>query len=138
MTTTVKRPGRIVVGVDGSEHALRAAEWAAQEAERTGDVLEIHAASYGGFVYATPHEVKETLDRFVDEARGVVEKVAPGVKTKAVLHEGSPVTSLVAASKGADLVVVGTRGVGGFKGLVLGSTSNQVVAHAHCPVAVIR
>ncbi len=127
-----------MVGVDGSEHALKAVEWAAHEAERTGDVLEIHTASYGAFVYATPHEIKETLERFVDEARRVVEKAAPDVRTKVFLHEGPPVTSLVAASKGADLVVLGTRGVGGFKGLLLGSTSNQVAAHAHCPVAVIR
>lgn len=133
---TDPRP-RIVVGVDGSDGSTKAVEWAAVEAERTGAILELHASGYG-FVYAPPSEVKGVLGRFLDDAVNHVEKVANGVVTKRFTHEGSPVSALIKASKSADLVVVGSRGLGGFSGLMLGSVSQQVSAHAHCPVAIIR
>ena len=73
-----------------------------------------------------------------EQAAARAEKVAPGVKTKAVTHEGAPAKVLVEASKGADLLVVGSRGLGGFGGLVLGSVGRSCALHAHCPIAIVR
>ena len=129
---------RIVVGVDGSENATRALEWAASQAERTGTLLEIHTSYGPGYVFITPSEVEQTLQRLVDQATARAVQVAPGVVTRGKTHQGSPATALIEASDGADLLVVGSRGLGGFRGLLLGSVSQQCSLHAHCPVVIIR
>ena len=64
--------------------------------------------------------------------------VAPGVTFKGVTHEGPAAKVLLEASEGADLLVVGSRGLGGFSGLLLGSVSQQCSLHAHCPVVIVR
>jgi nucleotide-binding universal stress UspA family protein len=133
--------GRIVVGVDGSpasEHALR---WAADQARSTG--AEVHAIlawrlplGYGVTVRPGPdwaahgeHLLATTVARALDEqAAGVVREVV----------EGTPAVELIRAAADADLLVVGCRGRGGFAGMLLGSVSRHVAAHAACPVVVHR
>jgi nucleotide-binding universal stress UspA family protein len=129
---------RIVVGFDGSEGALLALDWAAAEAGRTDSVLEVHAAYLAGYSFVTSAEVREEMGRLAAEGVDHVREVAPNVVTKAVGSDASPVAALVEASKGADLLVVGSRGLGGFRGLVLGSVGHKCAMHAHCPVVVVR
>lgn len=129
---------RIVVGFDGSEGALLALDWAAAEAGRTDSVLEVHAAYPAGYSFVTSAEVREEMGRLAEQGVDHVHEVAPNVVTKAVGSDTSPVAALVEASKGADLLVIGSRGLGGFRGLLLGSVSHKCAMHAHCPVVVVR
>ena len=134
---------RIVVGVDGSEPARRALRWAADEAGRRGAILDVmyawHVPYAGGYSYLAG---STDVDVFGEEARLVLNRLlseanlddAPGVEP--ILVEGSAARSLLDAAKGADLLVVGRRGRGGFAELVLGSVSHQVSLHAPCPVAI--
>lgn len=129
--------GRVVVGVDGSPGADLALRYAAGEAARLGDVLEVHAAYGSGYVYLTPTEAVESLKPILEAAEARARDVAPGVEVLTFSHDGSPARALIDASEGADLLVVGSRGRGGFAGLLLGSVSQQCVSHAHCPVTVV-
>lgn len=134
---------RIVVGADASKHAREAMRWAISFAQ-PGDTIElVHAwnlRAIGGF--EAPHlspstfEVganqllRDTADEvFEDEERELFEIVFTAV-------HGHPAESLIERSEGADLVVVGRRGLGGFRSLLLGSVSASVVQNAHCPVVV--
>jgi len=129
--------GRVVVGIDGSPGADLALAHAAAEAARLGDVLEVHAAYGSGYAYLTPSEAVESLKPLLDGASSRAHQVAPEVPVVTVSHDGSPAEALIEASDGADLLVVGSRGRGGFVGLLLGSVSQQCVTHAHCPVTVV-
>ncbi|MGO8864521.1 MAG: universal stress protein [Acidimicrobiales bacterium] len=129
---------RVVVGIDGSEGGRRALEWAAAEAGRTGAVLEAHASYGPGYVFITTNEVHESLQQLIDEAADRVAQIAPGLTFKGLTHEDSAAKVLIEASEGADLLVVGSRGLGGFSGLLLGSVSHQCSLHAHCPVVIVR
>lgn len=73
------------------------------------------------------------LEKAVDDALGVT----PGVEVEQSVLEGTPAQVLVEAAQGADLLVVGTRGHGGFTGLLLGSVSQQAAHHAPCPVVIV-
>lgn len=141
-------PG-ILVGIDGSEHSRRALEWAVREAALRHaplTVLTVHQAivSYwtAGAV-ASPGDTdiaKEALDAAKAETDSVLAQVdaasrPPSVTVKAVT--GLPAEELLYAAEGADMIVVGSRGAGGFKRLLLGSVSTQVTHHANCPVVVI-
>jgi nucleotide-binding universal stress UspA family protein len=139
-------PG-IIVGVDGSGHSQRALEWAVKEAAVRHvplTVLTVHPSivGYFGGVVTTPQDMEQTEQVRV-AVRAEAEKVLAAlegphpesVKIRAV--HGFPVEELINASKEADLVVLGSRGVGGFTRMVLGSTAGQVVQHAHCPVTVV-
>jgi nucleotide-binding universal stress UspA family protein len=140
-------PG-IVVGVDGSDHSRRALEWAIREAGLRGaalTVLAVHQVAGNHWtgnpeIYPADQPATAVVRRAAEDAvqQAVSQAGAPGpasVTVRAV--SGLPAQELVAASSDADLVVVGSRGGGGFAKLVLGSVSNQVVSHAACPVAVI-
>ena len=141
-------PG-ILVGIDGSEHSRRALEWAAREAALRHaplTVLTVHQAmvSYwtaGAVAYAGDMDfAKEALDAAKTETDSVLEQLdaasrPPSVNVKAVT--GLPAEELLYAADGADMIVVGSRGAGGFKRLLLGSVSTQVTHHANCPVVVI-
>ena len=140
-------PG-ITVGVDGSEHSRRALDWAVREAGLRGaalTVLAVHqvASNYWtGSPEAYPADqpaaeaVRRAAEDVVQEAVSQAGEPGPAsVTVRAV--SGLPARELVQASSDADLVVVGTRGGGGFSALVLGSVTNQVVSHAACPVVVI-
>ena len=139
-------PG-IIVGVDGSGHSQQALEWAMKEAavrHMPLRVLTVHPAivGYYGGVVTGPQDLELT-----EKARAAVseeaDKVLAGLDgpnpesvTVSAVH-GFPVEELINASRNADMVVLGSRGVGGFTRLVLGSTADQVVQHAHCPVVII-
>ena len=139
-------PG-IIVGVDGSGHSQRALEWAMKEAAVRHvplTVLTVHPSivGYFGGVVTTPQDVEQTEQVQVavrteaDKVLTALEGLHPeSVKIRAV--HGFPVEELINASKEADLVVLGSRGMGGFTRMMLGSTAGQVVQHAHCPVLIV-
>ncbi len=137
--------GPIVVGVDGSESALTAVRWAAEEAARHRVPLKlVHAYRLPARGYPemvlTSHEVREAFEqqggKWLDEAAAGVRDLVPDVETSLVVER--PAAALIAASRDARLVVLGSRGLGGFSGLVVGSVAVAVSAHGSCPVAVVR
>ena len=136
---------RIVVGVDGSSSARRALKWAVTEAEAWGAELTAIAAvpmaSGAGALAWLPAavdreqvlaDVRSGLDRAINEALEGHE----GVTVRRHALDGNPAELLAEFSTAVDLVVVGSRGRGGFSGLLLGSTSQAVLSHASCPVLV--
>ncbi|MBO9555045.1 universal stress protein [Cellulomonas sp.] len=134
----------IVVGYDGSTHADEALAWAAKEAARVRAPLQIvhveHALVDGYVIADRPlDQVAQVGERVL--ARGVerVQGMEPDIEvtTHLELRDSAPAV-LVEASRGAQLLVVGSRGRGGFAGLLLGSVSIAVSAHAYCPVVVVR
>ena len=133
----------IVVGIDDSRGARAALGWALDEAQRHGahvDVLHAFEVEVAWIDAAdTPRWSK--LQREAAEAAlsTVVEgAAAPAtVEVNANVVEGNPVTVLTEASEHADLLVVGSRGRGGLRGLLLGSVSQRCVERAHCPVVVV-
>ena len=137
----------IVVGVDGSANAEAALEVAAAEARLRGESLRVVAAwevpptVYGGGFAPVDTDV---FDSFRDRARGVAGEAAktaaekaPDVQCEVVVEEGDAASVLLDQAKDAALIVVGTRGLGGFKSFLLGSVSQKVVHHAPCPVLVV-
>jgi nucleotide-binding universal stress UspA family protein len=141
-------PG-IVVGVDGSDHSQRVLEWAVKEAalrQAPLTVLTVHqvvGSAWTGNPVVLPEDrpeeakAREAADAAVNQVLSTVgEAKPPSVTVRAT--SGFPARELVDASQDADLVVVGSRGGGGFRGLLTGSVSTQVVNHAECPVVVIR
>ena len=134
----------VVVGVDESPLAIEAARWAAREAERAGTRLTVvHAWHYPYVGIRTG--VSEPRDDMQRDAAEVLAKVveqvreaAPSVHLERSLPEQIPAEALVDASADADLVVVGSRGRGGLRTLLLGSVSRAAVQHSDCPVAVVR
>jgi nucleotide-binding universal stress UspA family protein len=141
--STVTERAKIVVGVDGSRAAAKALAWALDEARlRKCRLQVVHSfpalVSYAG---TTAHEyypqVKKEAEQAFDQLLEDLPK-SPDVEIERTLVSGSPAGQLVDASSGASLLVVGSRGMGGFRGLLAGSVSTQVVHHAHCPVVVIK
>lgn len=136
---------RIVVGVDGSESSKDALRWAKAHAETDGaELVAISAWSYPVASFpmlvnqvAAPETFDVEGETRAALARVVKETLGDAEVTQRVF-EGHPVTVMLAASRDADLVVVGSRGHGGFIGSLLGSVSQSLVAHADCPVVVIR
>ena len=133
---------RVVVGVDGSEPSTRALRWAgfmAHVLDATIDavmVWEITAAMAGGWTDGWDPE-KDT----VEELHATVAEAfssPPPVPVREIVRRGSAASELVEASRGAQLLVVGSRGHGGFAGLLLGSVSSASAEHAHCPVLIIH
>ncbi len=135
---------RIVVGVDGSESSLRALNWAAQQAEMTGAKLEVVTTWEWPTTYGAPLPYPADWDPSADarkvlrEATEPLQKEHPDVEIKLTVAEGHAAPALVEASKGADLLAVGSRGHGEFVGMLLGSVSEHCVSNAHCPVLVLR
>ena len=138
---------RVVVGVDGSERSRAALHWAAEEAkEHQAELVallawrppppEIAPASIPPLGPDT-HAQARAEQILADTLANVFGNQHP-VPITSQVTEGSAAKLLIEASRTADLVVVGTRGHGGFAGLLLGSVSQQVVAHAACSVTVVR
>lgn len=136
--------GPVLVGVDGSDSAAYAIELAADEAERRdAELVLLHVRSPERGAVA-PEVAAEASTAERAEAAGLLVEAAdrvraahPGLRvTERAVTAASPETALVEASGEASLVVVGSRGRGGFVGLLLGSVSQAVVQHAHCPVLV--
>ena len=140
----------IVVGVDGSDHSRYALTWAMREAVKHGlplTVMSIHppparpATSIYWGVHSYPEDnfdeqlARAAVQEFVDKAAGEIGE-APEITVS--IGTGDAAEELVKASQDADMLVVGSRGGGGFARLLMGSVSSQVVHHALCPVVVIR
>lgn len=136
----------VVVGVDGSEESLQAAQWAALEAERRGSLLRIvTVAAMPARMRAQPgpprtvaDELQEYYAKAVEAAVTRVRQVAPGLDTDTRMLSGPAALAIAQAGSGAALLVVGARGVGGFTALLLGSVSRYVATNAPCPVVVVR
>jgi nucleotide-binding universal stress UspA family protein len=135
---------KVIVGIDGSKGSRRALEWAVQEARMRGATLDVIYAWHYPYFAAMPtgaaiidsEMLQEAADRIVEDALAEVDTTDVVVERHVV---GGPAAMvLVDRSADADLVVVGSRGRGGFAGLVLGSISQQVASHAHCPVTIVR
>lgn len=137
---------RIVVGVDGSEGSKNALRWAARIAEATGARIDAIAAweltsLYGWSalsaipaIYSPQPEIEKSLNETIDEVFGADRP--KNMRVKAL--EGPAAKTLLSVSEGALMLVVGSRGRGGFTGLLLGSVSAKVAEHARCPVLVVH
>jgi nucleotide-binding universal stress UspA family protein len=141
--------GRVVVGVDGSRHSELALEFAFEEASVRGCGLtallawEIPSVETYGWLRVPPPQnllpIYETdARRLLAESLGGWSEKFPDVDVRRLVVHAAPVAALVAASAGAEAVVVGSRGMGGFRSLLLGSVSHAVLHHAQCPVVVVR
>jgi nucleotide-binding universal stress UspA family protein len=136
----------IVVGVDGSGHSRKALERAAAEAAAHGvplTVLVVHQAVrdvYGAVSHyaddaSLTDKAREAAQAEADQALAGL-GAQPASVTVTAVH-GLPVDELIKASQDADMLVLGRRGAGGFARLAMGSVSNQVAHHAHCPVLIV-
>lgn len=138
----------IVVGIDGSPQASRALDWAMAEAGvRKADLTVIAVNSVPAGYWTTQpvtlpgdaervEEIRKSAQESVDKAAVALGDQQPK-SVHVVALSGFPAKTLIDASENSDLVVVGTRGGGGFGALFLGSVSSQVVHHAKCPVVVV-
>ena len=147
VTEVVHLDGGILVGHDGSKCAQEALGWAARLAARAD--MDLHVLRAWSLMsaprpsswspgYVPPlaeyeQAVHDELSRHVAAAG-----LDPAVRVTCHVVHTSPAQGMIAAAAGADLLVVGARGRGGFAGLLLGSVSDQVVHHAPCPVTVVR
>lgn len=134
---------RIVVGVDGSEDATAALEWALDEGQLRGAEIDVVHAYYLLPDLSELAALTEEPGMIVQADDLLLKTVDPVLATRPGIHvttravHGPAVRTLLDAAAGADLLVVGSRGRGGFTGLLLGSVSQQCVHHAPCPVVVV-
>lgn len=133
--------GRVIVGVDGSKASKRALRWTADYAVATGAHIEAIAvwempATYGWISGAVDETPLEAAHKGL--ASVVTEVVGAEPRVELTVARGHAAHALVEASKRADLLVLGSRGMGGFKGMLIGSVSHYCVQHADCPVVVFR
>lgn len=136
--------GRIVVGVDGSTNADAALRWAINEGRLRGDVVDVVHAWHMPYVAPYPYvavdfdtetfekAAHDTLDDAICRAH-----TKPDDRISKLTPLSGPAPALLDAAKGADLLVVGSRGLSGAKAALLGSVSHQVTLHATCPVVVV-
>jgi len=137
----------VVVGVDGSAAATGAVAYAAHTAAtRRIPLLLVTTYSIPAAMFAEgmvpPQPVYDELEKechpIVEEARATALKAAPGIEVSHAIVDGNPAQVLIDYSRKAKMIVLGSRGLGGIKGMVLGSVSAAVASHAHCPVVVTR
>jgi nucleotide-binding universal stress UspA family protein len=144
VTDNVLRSG-ILVGYDGSDHSIRALDWAALEARRHDAPLVVCTVvpdatpdpRLYGTRWAPNPDVKKAAQRLLDQARARVAGAAPDVPVACTALLESPARGLVKRADRAEMVVVGSRGRGGVASMLLGSVSLHVAAHAPCPVVVV-
>ena len=135
---------RIVVGVDGSPSSMKALRWTIRQAKLTAAEVEaVTAWSYpSGYGWASFGEGAVDFEgdagKILVEALAEVSGIAPDVVVEPLVVQGHAADVLVRAAEGADLLVVGSRGHGGFAGMLLGSVSQHCVHHASCPVLILR
>jgi nucleotide-binding universal stress UspA family protein len=137
--------GFIVVGVDGSPGARAALEFAISEAKlRSAQLLVVAAWDWLSFTHLAVPGLPIDQGEFERNAKSMLEATAAefedrlaGLEVELAVEHGKPAEVLVAKAKGAELLVVGSRGQGGFTGLVLGSVSHQSSHHASCPVVIV-
>lgn len=145
MTTYEGRP--VVVGVDGSDSALHAVRWAASQAQEWRSPLRLTHAQESPWRYAATGApvhpdytaaLRATADTWLAAATDQATDAAPGVQVETRVDITDPIALLAGESRDARLVVVGSRGLGGFSSLLAGSVAVGLAAHATCPVAIIR
>jgi len=145
--TTVSTWKTVLVGVDGSRGSRKALTWAAAEAAEHGaDLVVVHVwertlPPAGGNPSVPDHPASDTSENAANELVQIIKQELgedPPVVAQPRVKRGRVAEVLIEESAGADLLVVGTRGHGGFAGLVLGSVSQHVAAYAQCPVTVVR
>ena len=140
---------RIVAGVDGSPSSISALRWAIRQAGLIGAAVDAVIAWHypvmvgGGYgvapmVTAGGFDFRENAEKVLADAISTAVDPASGVPVRGRVAEGNPAQVLLDACDGADLLVVGSRGHGGFAEALLGSVSQHCVHHAPCPVVVIR
>jgi nucleotide-binding universal stress UspA family protein len=140
--------GRIIVGIDGSQHSAQALDWAVARARLGGEQLELVNSyvltpeldfyGYTGLAASQPVDwFTEFSQEVLDAAATHVRELAPDLRCTLVSQMGQPASVLAGISQGADLVVVGRRGLGGAASAVLGSVSNRLTTQAKCPVVVV-
>jgi nucleotide-binding universal stress UspA family protein len=139
---------RIVAGVDGSPSSISALRWAVRQAALTGAAVDAvmawhYPAAAAGYGWAPAgmegsFDFTENAAKVLADAIGAAVDPGSGVPVHARVFEGDPARALLDACDGADLLVVGSRGHGGFAEALLGSVSQHCVHHAQCPVVVIR
>jgi nucleotide-binding universal stress UspA family protein len=142
------KAGPIVAATDGSEESLRAVDWAAREAELRGLPLRIVSAAAlpprmaehqtASGVPTVADTVVSNRDRALAAAAQRATAAAPDILVDADGLGGSPAQAITEAGSGASMLVVGSRGMGAFTALILGSVSRYAAAHAACPVVVVR
>lgn len=144
MTEQVQRP-RVVVGVDDSPAARQAVAFAVREAALRGATLDaVMAIELPDYAWIDPYHVEnhseaDNLRKAEDALRSILAEVGTAaVDVQPVVMVVPAATALIQRSADADLLVVGSRGRGGFRGMLMGSVSLQCVLHAHCPVTVVR
>lgn len=140
--------GPIVVGVDGSDVSKRATEVAFEEAEARGaELLAVHTWIDSQVTMSGPafsiaddrwEEARAEKSAELDEYLGEFAKAHPGVEMRKMITRDRPVRALTEAAQGAQLLVTGSHGRGGFKGMLLGSTSRALLQSAPCPMMVVR
>ncbi len=135
----VSTAGRIVVGVDGSAPAAAALRWAVEEARLRDWTLEVVHAEFARRTFLDDYPELERAEEGVLEASvRQARELAPELTILATLQDPPAASALLQASKDADMLVVGSRGLGAVKVLTLGSVSRECVHRAQCPVVVIR
>lgn len=142
------KPGTIVVGVDSSDSSLRALAWAVDQAQHEHRALTlVHAIAavtpaYTDLATVYPEEARRVLredgQRVLAAARSVVDRVAPDLEVLEVLRLDDPRSVLLEMSRDAAMVVLGSRGLGKVRSLLLGSVGAALVRHARCPVVIHR
>ncbi|MEV0189604.1 universal stress protein [Kitasatospora purpeofusca] len=144
MNRTEEHENRIVVGVDGSAVSAAALTWAVRLAALSGATVDAVIAWQYPVGYGVPSPTLQSVD-FEDNARQTLSRVvgevsarAPEVTVRRHVVRSHPAAALIDAADGAQLLVVGHRGRGGFAGALLGSVSQHCVHHAPCPVVVVR
>jgi nucleotide-binding universal stress UspA family protein len=135
-------PFVVVVGVDGSAESQAALDWGMQEAQlRNGEVIVVaswqipYVSDAGGMAWDYASFERDAQRILDDELRRVADS---GIPVTGRLVEGNAAAALLDSSRDANLLVVGSRGLGGFTGMLLGSVSSQLAHHAKCPLLIIR
>jgi nucleotide-binding universal stress UspA family protein len=140
-------PSKILVPVDGSDNSFRAFERALAIAKSTGaQVTAVLVIETPPTVYVESQKLlDQLLQNFRKESAKVLDRYEDaaekqGMKVESVVMEGDPATNVVAYGEkgGFDMIVMGSRGLGKFTGMVLGSTSRKVLQNANCPVLIVK
>jgi nucleotide-binding universal stress UspA family protein len=138
---------RILVPIDGSPNSYHGLKYAIDVAKKyAAEITLIHVVEEPTVAYSAPPGILLPEEYFVgirENAEALLAKrkkelTSKGVRTKTLLRRGSPSVQILKASKGFDLIVMGSRGLGRFKSLMLGSVSNSVVQQSKVPVLIVR
>jgi len=134
---------RIVVGVDGSRHSVEALRWAAYQASALGAHVQAvtaweYPASFGWAAVPTDWDPAKDMEKVMQQAVREAFGSEPPSGIELQVREGGAARVLIEACRGATMLVVGSRGHGGFAGMLLGSVSANVAEHASCPVLIIH